>query len=591
VLAAVGNALRYIHAENVLHRDVKPANILLARQARRIKLGDFGISKLMEATGRAHTVVGTPHYLAPEIVSGQPYGAAADAWALGVCLYELAALRRPFDANNPLALMRRICEEPPVPLVNNTAPDIEQVIWCLIEKDPEHRLPITDALSISREVETLAALSTSLFDESSTQSPAPSLQDDLSWDLTQDGSVPTSVLSPVSTVSIATSESGCGSSLDTEIFTSLCGQDERTLAPFCANPNLIEEALAQARAALASEVDDPEELQAALHVLEGHATSVDHLLLDAVKALCSELHFRVAALRADATTILENLVEQHPVQHSTSVPASAAALPFRSAAPPGWHVIHHPDANNVIASNDQIQDTIMTVISNDVDGCVGALETAIEVATTLGVDTRVAEERAASNRGLLSLRITYATSVRFCLMPVGASFDSIVVEIMRRFTLRTDVANTSGKAPPPFRLFWSDGSDTRQLRDQASWDACLCHCGLQGKPGRMQLHLEMPFMITGTRVCSSVRRVGGQMVARHAAIDGSARSVKPKMDAERHVGKNLASVRKSGRQVVPLGELPARPPQARRKCRVGSAPNAGFSVAAALCLEGRGAAQ
>eukprot|EP00971_Amphidinium_carterae_P347208 6489085-Amphidinium_carterae.2 len=55
----------------VLHRDVKPANMLIARRSQRIKLGDFGISKILQTTARARTVVGTPYYLAPEMVSGQ----------------------------------------------------------------------------------------------------------------------------------------------------------------------------------------------------------------------------------------------------------------------------------------------------------------------------------------------------------------------------------------------------------------------------------------------------------------------------------------------------------------------------------------
>ncbi|CAE8623986.1 unnamed protein product, partial [Polarella glacialis] len=127
VLAAVGGALAYIHAAGILHRDVKPANILLTRHSQRIKLADFGIAKLLE-NSHANTVVGTPHYLSPEIVAGQAYDKASDGWALGVCLYEVASLRRPFDASNQLALVRRICEELPPPLPDNVAPDVRRVV-------------------------------------------------------------------------------------------------------------------------------------------------------------------------------------------------------------------------------------------------------------------------------------------------------------------------------------------------------------------------------------------------------------------------------------------------------------------------------
>jgi len=70
LVAAVGGALAYIHSKGVLHRDVKPANVLLTRHAQRIKLADFGIAKLLEQTAKANTVVGTPYYLSPEIALG-----------------------------------------------------------------------------------------------------------------------------------------------------------------------------------------------------------------------------------------------------------------------------------------------------------------------------------------------------------------------------------------------------------------------------------------------------------------------------------------------------------------------------------------
>lgn len=148
VFLAVGSALRYIHLQGVLHRDVKPSNVLLANEAKDIKLADFGISKIIEATGRAHTVVGTPPYMSPEIVCGEPYGPAADAWALGVCVYELAALRRPFEAGNQLALVRQIVEQQPSPLPTGTAPDVVRAVEKLLEKDPWQRLQLAGPVSL-----------------------------------------------------------------------------------------------------------------------------------------------------------------------------------------------------------------------------------------------------------------------------------------------------------------------------------------------------------------------------------------------------------------------------------------------------------
>lgn len=147
VLTSLGSALQYIHSAGVLHRDVKPANVLLTKQLQHIKLADFGIAKLMEMTGQAHTVIGTPYYFSPELVSGDAYGAASDIWALGVVLYELAALRRPFEASNPLALARRICEDAVPALPTDTAADLARVIPRLLEKEPHNRMSLTQAVA------------------------------------------------------------------------------------------------------------------------------------------------------------------------------------------------------------------------------------------------------------------------------------------------------------------------------------------------------------------------------------------------------------------------------------------------------------
>jgi len=149
VLAAVGSALRYMHSQDVLHRDVKPSNILTTAGQTEIKLADFGISKMLETTGRAHTVIGTPPYMSPEIVCGEAYGKPADAWALGVCLYELLSLRRPFDASNQLALAMQIVESQPPALPPDASPDLVQTVVGLLLKDAQQRLTLPEALTLS----------------------------------------------------------------------------------------------------------------------------------------------------------------------------------------------------------------------------------------------------------------------------------------------------------------------------------------------------------------------------------------------------------------------------------------------------------
>lgn len=159
VLAAIGSALRFVHRENILHRDVKPGNMLLSHRwsesgpgGTEIKLADFGIAKLIEATGSARTVIGTPLYLAPEMVSGRTYGPATDAWALGVCLYELATLQRPFEAGNQLALARQIVDEPPEPVPEDLPQDVAQAIAGLLDKDEHQRMKLGQALRLSPEI-------------------------------------------------------------------------------------------------------------------------------------------------------------------------------------------------------------------------------------------------------------------------------------------------------------------------------------------------------------------------------------------------------------------------------------------------------
>mmetsp|Transcript_45107 Transcript_45107/g.107246 ORF Transcript_45107/g.107246 Transcript_45107/m.107246 type:complete len:531 (-) Transcript_45107:88-1680(-) len=152
VLAAVGSALDYVHGEGILHRDVKSSNILLTRNPRTIKLADFGISKILEATGNAYTLVGTPYYMSPELVRGQAYGPASDAWSLGCCLYELSALARPFEATNQLALAGKIVEDVPPALPPHTDADIVSVVFGLLEKEPERRMPLSQVLRVSKAI-------------------------------------------------------------------------------------------------------------------------------------------------------------------------------------------------------------------------------------------------------------------------------------------------------------------------------------------------------------------------------------------------------------------------------------------------------
>ena len=101
-------ALEYVHGRKTLHRDLKSQNIFLTAN-NTIKLGDFGISKVLENTNdQALTVQGTPYYMSPEVCQSKAYSYTSDVWALGCILYELCTLKHAFSSENLLGLVFKI---------------------------------------------------------------------------------------------------------------------------------------------------------------------------------------------------------------------------------------------------------------------------------------------------------------------------------------------------------------------------------------------------------------------------------------------------------------------------------------------------
>lgn len=142
VLTQVAGALAAVHAGGVVHRDVKPENVLVARgpEGPWAWLTDFGLARATDgpALTRMSQLVGTPAYVAPELVAGRPPSPAGDVYALGIMAYELLAGRRPFDAPTTAALLRAHLDTEPARPAG--LPDqVWSVLAACLAKDPEQR--------------------------------------------------------------------------------------------------------------------------------------------------------------------------------------------------------------------------------------------------------------------------------------------------------------------------------------------------------------------------------------------------------------------------------------------------------------------
>jgi serine/threonine-protein kinase len=148
--AQIADALAYAHSQGVVHRDVKPANIILVRD-RTPKLTDFGVARLPSAASTlAGTLIGSPKYMSPEQVTARPVDGRSDVFSLGVVLYELLTGEGAFDADNLHAVMHRVVtlSPPPPATLNPRVPAaLDQIVCRAIAKRPEDRYPTARALA------------------------------------------------------------------------------------------------------------------------------------------------------------------------------------------------------------------------------------------------------------------------------------------------------------------------------------------------------------------------------------------------------------------------------------------------------------
>lgn len=132
-------ALHYLHSNRVIHRDMKPQNILVGAHGR-VKLCDFGFARAMSSNTVVLTSIkGTPLYMAPELVKEQPYDLTVDLWSLGVILYELLVGHPPFYTNSIYSLINHIVKDP-VEYPADISPDLRSFLQGLLRKDPRQRL-------------------------------------------------------------------------------------------------------------------------------------------------------------------------------------------------------------------------------------------------------------------------------------------------------------------------------------------------------------------------------------------------------------------------------------------------------------------
>lgn len=141
-------ALKHVHERKVLHRDLKTQNIFLMATGQ-IKLGDFGIARVLDATkDYAKTMVGTPYYLSPEIIEDRPYNFKSDIWSCGVVLYEMCTLKHPFDADSLVILASKILKDQYPPLNDIYSDDLKGMIKSMLCKDAKQRPDIYEILRL-----------------------------------------------------------------------------------------------------------------------------------------------------------------------------------------------------------------------------------------------------------------------------------------------------------------------------------------------------------------------------------------------------------------------------------------------------------
>lgn len=152
ITADVLAALEISHEMGLVHRDIKPGNVMMTKRGV-VKVMDFGIARAMQSgvTSMTQTgmVVGTPQYLSPEQALGRGVDARSDLYSVGIMLFQLVTGRLPFDADSPLAIAyAHVQEEPPIPSATNRAlpPAVDALVSRALKKNPNERFPTAESM-------------------------------------------------------------------------------------------------------------------------------------------------------------------------------------------------------------------------------------------------------------------------------------------------------------------------------------------------------------------------------------------------------------------------------------------------------------